>query len=98
EKGFIAQPELYAIKEHLEDRGLDVLLGIEYLLRHEMLEEEKTRLVNQNPMLMFSILYEDGQFNRLSKELERTTTTFSIPIVLMDRKALDFSGEEKGLV
>jgi hypothetical protein len=97
ENGFIVHPELKMVKDQLYKKGFDSILGVEYLLNTTISKEEKVKMVDANPMLVFSLVFENNEFTKLKRTLEKMKFKLSIPVVLIAKEALN-SREEKGSI
>src|SRR5690625_2266786 len=93
--GFYVHPELKKMKEDLYMKGLDLVLGTEYLLSLDLTRSEKERMVRVNPLITFSIIVEESEVAKLNQAVSRMKSDLSIPVFFLKRESLANS-KEKG--
>lgn len=86
---FIPHKTLLRIKEELEKNQIYVVLGSEWLSQQALEEEDKENVLENNRLLPYSILVEEGQI----KQVERVLRTlkgerFEIPIIFQVKEKL----------
>ncbi|WP_430787210.1 hypothetical protein VBD025_15845 [Virgibacillus flavescens] len=85
QKGYHAHVELENVKDYLIERGIDVILGVEWITRLRLTERQKRQMIRKNPMISFSIIVESNQIPKIKRTLKGYKKELTIPILLMDK-------------
>ena len=72
------------VRNDLEQKGLDIVYGMEWLARNGRTVRENTELVRKNPFLPYAILMERNVFAQFRKNEEALYTSFPIPIIIKE--------------
>ncbi|WP_347940326.1 hypothetical protein AAEY33_22160 [Peribacillus simplex] len=88
-KGYHIQNELERVKDYLVQKGIDVVLGVEWITKVIMDDSSKGELLEKNPLLPVSILVEDAQLVKVKRTLDHYKEELSIPIILVNKSCMD---------
>ena len=69
---------------YMEQNGIDLVYGMEWLARNKRTVQENTELVKKNPFLPYAVLMERDVFERFRKNEEELYTSFPIPIMIKE--------------
>ena len=84
------------IRAYMEQNGIDLVYGMEWLARNERTVQENTELVKKNPFLPYAVLMERDVFERFRKNEEELYTSFPIPIMIKEElESAETTGNEK---
>lgn len=72
------------IRIYLDQHGIDLIYGMEWLSKNGRTAEENAALVRKNPFLPYAILMERADFERFQKNEEELYTSLPIPIIIKD--------------
>lgn len=72
------------IKDYMEQNGIDIVYGMEWLTRNGRTVQENTELVKNNPFIPYSIVMEKNTFERFKNVDEELYTSFPIPVIVRD--------------
>lgn len=88
------------IEEELENLGLPVVYGMEWLQKNGYEEEKNRELVRANPFLPYGLILSGRELEKLSKHAGQVYTSFPVPIIVRERleeKTTKEAEEEAGL-
>jgi hypothetical protein len=88
-KGYHIHSELERVKDYLVQKGVDVVLGVEWITKVVMDDYSKKELLQKNPLLPVSILVEDAQLAKVKRTLDHYKEELSIPIFLVIKSHMD---------
>ncbi len=72
------------IRTYMEQNGIDLVYGMEWLSKNGRTAVENAGLVKKNPFIPYSILMERAVFERFRKNEEELYTSFPIPIIVKE--------------
>lgn len=72
------------IRTYMEQNGIDLVYGMEWLSKNGRTAEENAELVKKNPFIPYSILMERSILERFQKNGEELYTSFPIPIIVKE--------------
>lgn len=72
------------IRTYMEQNGIDLVYGMEWLSKNGRTASENAELVKKNPFIPYSILMERTVFERFRKSGEELYTSFPIPIIVKE--------------
>lgn len=72
------------IRTYMEQNGIDLVYGMEWLSKNGRTASENAELVKKNPFIPYSILMERAVFERFRKSGEELYTSFPIPIIVKE--------------
>ena len=72
------------IRTYMEQNGIDLVYGMEWLSKNGRTAEENAELVKKNPFIPYSILMERSFLERFQKNGEELYTSFPIPIIVKE--------------
>jgi len=72
------------IRTYMEQNGIDLVYGMEWLSKNGRTAAENAGLVKKNPFIPYSILMERAVFERFRKNEEELYTSFPIPIIVKE--------------
>ncbi|MCI8667414.1 MAG: hypothetical protein HFG82_12260 [Dorea sp.] len=73
------------IAQELENLGLHVVYGMEWLSKNGYCEEENLELVRCHPFLPYALILSEAELHKLSRNMGGIYTSFPIPIVVRER-------------
>ena len=72
------------IRTYMEQNGIDLVYGMEWLSKNGRTATENAELVKNNPFIPYSILMERSVLERFQKNGEELYTSFPIPIIVKE--------------
>ena len=89
---FVPHDSLLKVKKILEDNGLFISLGSEWLSEQEISEDNKKSYLTAHPLLPYSLLVEEPQMVLLKKALNKIKgKILDIPLIFQVKNKLDMS-------
>lgn len=73
------------LEQALEDTGIHIVYGLEWLKNNAYTEEENSRLVDENPYLPYSLIMSENEYTRLLDAKLGIYTSFPVPIVIREK-------------
>lgn len=73
-----------AFREYLEQNGIDIIYGMEWLTKNGRSVEENRKLTEQNPFLPYAVIMEQGAYEKFEKLDKENYTKFPVPIIKKD--------------
>jgi hypothetical protein len=80
---YIPHADLLRIKNRLEQVGVFVLLGSEWLAEQPISEPEKQAYLQHQPLLPYAIIIEENQLNAVKQSLKGRAWTQDIPLLFL---------------
>ena len=77
-------PGVFSVKEYLEQNGIDIIYGMEWLTKNGRSVEENRKLTEQNPFLPYAVIMEQGAYEKFEKLDKENYTKFPVPIIKKD--------------
>ncbi len=72
------------IRSYMEQNGIELVYGMEWLSKNGRTTEENERLVKKNPFIPYAILMEREVFERFRRNEEELYTSLPIPIIIKE--------------
>lgn len=81
------------LAQELEDLGIHVVYGMEWLGKNDYSEQQNLELVRRHPFLPYALILSEAEMVKLSRNIGGVYTSFPIPIVA--REMLEGSGADR---
>lgn len=85
---FVPHDELEQVKSYLESQSIYVVLGSEWLSEQNLTDDQKIQLLEQHPLLPYTILIEEIQIKHIEKTLDKRQWQLESPVIFMLKDAL----------
>lgn len=86
------------LEEELDNMGIHIIYGMEWLKKNGYTEERNLELVRNNPFLPYSLILSGQELEKLSENTGNIYTSFPIPIISREQLEYGLSEEEQGII
>jgi hypothetical protein len=92
---FVPHDELDQVKSYLESQIIYVVLGSEWLSEQNLTDDQKIELLEQHPLLPYTLLIEEAQIKHIEKTLDKRQWQLESPVIFMLKDALISGNRER---
>ena len=86
------------LEQELEDLGIHVVYGMEWLAKNGYSEQQNLELVRAHPFLPYGLILSEAEVGKLSRNMGGIYTSFPIPIVARERLEGSRADRESGMI
>ena len=86
------------LEQELEDLGIHVVYGMEWLAKNGYSEQQNLELVRAHPFLPYGLILSEAEVGKLSRNMGGIYTSFPIPIVARERMEGSRADRESGMI
>ncbi len=86
------------LEQELEDLGIHVVYGMEWLAKNGYSEQQNLELVRAHPFLPYGLILSEAEVGKLSRNMGGIYTSFPIPIVAREMLEGSRADRESGMI